>query len=89
MSKVTGGIVEIVIDGSRIFKAKWLTFISAAKGTTVMRASHGHLQDNTVRLAGRPNDGTLIIHSGRDAQSTLSIPCLAGNGQTKEKLDLH
>jgi hypothetical protein len=47
----------VILDGEA------LILVSAAKSALVVRASQGHLEQNAVRLAGRPDTHSFVMHA--------------------------
>jgi hypothetical protein len=60
---ILGRKKDIAQDGTVILDPKTLVLIGAAKGTLIMRATESYLQQDAVRLAGRPDASPFIVHA--------------------------
>ena len=54
--------IDILLDLLETLYPETLPLIGAAKGASVVRATHRDLEDQTVCLAGRPEDHPLVFH---------------------------
>jgi len=71
---VRGGKSNIFHDDFIGLYAESLPSVCSAESALVAGAPHGYLQQNAVRLAGRPDDVALIVHKFFPDYSSLENP---------------
>ncbi|VTR67301.1 hypothetical protein DESC_600015 [Desulfosarcina cetonica] len=74
------------------FDAKALSGVSPAEGALVVGASHGHLQKNTVSLAGGTDDVAFVMHTGPfvdSAMPPLAVKANDSRGISSGRVSVH
>jgi hypothetical protein len=72
IAHVFGGKQDIAKDSFVVLDMEAFVFVCPAKGALVMGAPKRHLQKYAMGFAGRPNDGSLVVHFFRFSHSSLS-----------------
>ena len=71
--QVFGGVPDVRIDNGLVLETKTLAFVRTAKGAFIVGTSHRHLDENALRLAGRPNDVPFVMHTVHDSNPTSKM----------------